>query len=221
LALSQGEYDERRPPGAPCARTLVRWSRRPWSELCAAAGKTAGGASPVPWAPAAKIAAVRAAASAVVLDRGELLTLQRYHDWRTAQDAPSRYPSALAFGDVSEWLEWCRQAGVKSGRKRRRYRHRDLQILEHLIAAGAGSGSLRSTTYEQYREAHPEAPVRATIIDRFGTWREAVAAATALAERRGGQGQLRSSGVPSDQGAPRPRRDSTAGGRPPRSAKRV
>jgi hypothetical protein len=186
-SISAAEYDKKRPEGAPAARTLMRWAGKSWSGVCEDAGKQAANPAVLRWADEAKIAAIQAAARS--LDPGELLTLRRYQAWRSEQPEPAAYPSSLAFGNANEWLGWCRRAEVTGGAKRRRYRHPDQRTLEHLIAAGDGSGRVGTTRYELYRSQHPDAPSRATIICRYqGTdgrgWEKAQAAAAALVAAR-------------------------------------
>jgi hypothetical protein len=153
----------------------------PGSQLGAAAGKSGGDAGPPPWSDAAKVKALRTAAAAI--GRGELLTLERYMEWRAAQPDPGAYPSGGAFGS-GEWLAWCERARVSGATKKRRVRYSDEQLLDHLLAAGDGSGRVGTTRYERYHREHAGAPTRTTIIARFGGWRPAEDAAAALAARR-------------------------------------
>jgi hypothetical protein len=167
----------------------MRWAGKPWSAVCADAGKQAANPVVRRWSDEAKLASVRAASRD--LDPGEYLTLRRYQNWRAEQPDPAAHPSSLAFGNARSWLEWCGRAGVDGGAKRRRHQCPDEKILEHLIAAGDGSGRVGTTRYELYRVEHLDAPSRATIIGRFRGpdgrgWHRAEAAAAALvAERRG------------------------------------
>jgi hypothetical protein len=201
-AVSAAEYDRLKPEGAPSARTLMRWADKPWSGVCADAGKSPGGAAPSPWSADAKIAALKAAGGQ--LDPGEHLTVRRYRDWRLDQPHSHDHPSAAAFGDSREWLRWCERAEIVGGVKQRRHRHTDRQVLEHLIAAGDGSGHVGTTGYEQYRRLHPDAPSRATIIARHADWNTAQSAAADLATA-----QRHSS-------SRRARRSTTSGQPPPR-----
>jgi hypothetical protein len=188
-SISAKEYDKKRPEGAPSSRTIARWAGKPWSAVCAEAGKQAANPVVRRWSDETKLASVRAASRD--LDPGEYLTLRRYQNWRAEQPDPAAYPSILAFGDAGSWLEWCGRAGVDGGKKRRRHECPDREMLEHLIAAGDGSGRVGTTRYELYRDQHLDAPSRATIIGRFRGpdgrgWHRAEAAAAALvAERLG------------------------------------
>jgi len=183
--LGARKYDSLRekhgPADAPRARTLMRWAEMPWSQMCAAAGKSGGDPGPPPWPEAAKVKALRAAAAAI--GRAELLTLEVYMQWRAAQPDPGAYPSGNAFGS-GEWLEWCERARVNGATKKRRVHYSDEQLLDCLLAAGDGSGRVGTTSYERYHREHAGAPARTTIIARFGGWRQAQDAAAAAAARR-------------------------------------
>jgi hypothetical protein len=153
----------------------------PWSQMCAAAGKSGGDPGPPPWSDTAKVKALRAAAAAI--GRAELLTLEVYMEWRAAQPDPGAYPAGNAFGSGA-WLEWCERARVNGATKKRRVHYSDEQLLDCLVAAGDGSGRVGTTTYERYYREHADAPARTTIIARFGGWRQAEDAAAAVAARR-------------------------------------
>jgi hypothetical protein len=182
--LSQDEYDERRPPGAPRARTLQRWTGETWAALCLAAGVTAGTVTPPHWDPEAKIDAVRAAAAR--LGAGEQLSRYGYDLWRARQPNPTRYPTTKAIGGPAEFRALCERAGVATGKKRRRLEFTDQAIEQHLIAAGGGDPTtVTAAGYDRYRDEHPDAPSRSTIIGRYhnvtdgaiGGWETAKSAA--------------------------------------------
>lgn len=186
--LSQEEYDDRRPPGAPRARTLQRWTGDTWAALCLQAGITAGTVTPPRWSNQAKIQAVTAAAAG--LAAGDDFSRYGYDLWRADQPDPTRYPTIKALGGPAEFRALCQQAGVASGKRRRRVEFSDQVIEQHLIAAGHGDPTaVTASGYDRYRDEHPNAPSRSTIIGRYdnadtpGGW-EAAKASAAHRQRR-------------------------------------
>jgi hypothetical protein len=115
-----------------------------------------------------------------------------YDLWRADQPDPTRYPTIKALGGPTEFAALCEQAGVATGKKRRRLEFTDQAIEQHLIAAGHGDPTtVTAAGYDRYRDEHPDAPSRSTIIGRYdnadprvpGGW-EAAKAAAARRQRR-------------------------------------
>lgn len=118
-----------------------------------------------------------------VVEIGPVITISSYNEWAREQGFPLGNNLMQKTGRT--WTELVSEAGGRTGTRGRRGKISDAELIVSLVEYMETHPRIRYTEYSQWARRNHR-PVAQTLAQRFGSWDEAVNAATrALEDRRG------------------------------------